>query len=60
MVEKKRYSFFITEPQAKALKRLKEIEGTSEGESIRQALNEYLERKGVLDMPTRRRASRRS
>ena len=38
MVEKKRYSFFITEPQAKALKRLKEIEGTSEGESIRQAL----------------------
>jgi hypothetical protein len=48
MVDKKRYSFFITASQAEALKRLKDLEGTSEAESIRQALNEYLTRKGVL------------
>lgn len=48
MVAKKRYSFFITEPQAEALKALKERTGSAEGELIRQALNEFLERKGVM------------
>jgi hypothetical protein len=48
MVAKKRYSFFITETQAVALKVLKERTGSAEGELIRQALNEFLERKGVL------------
>lgn len=57
MVEKRRYSFFITEPQAAGLKALKERDGTSESESIRQALNEYLRRKGALEAKT---ASRRA
>jgi hypothetical protein len=57
MVDKKRYSFFITASQAEALKRLKDLEGTSEAESIRQALNEYLAKKGVLQT-SRVRASR--
>jgi hypothetical protein len=48
MVAKKPYSFYITEPQAQGLKALKEQTGSSEGELIRQALNEFLERKGVL------------
>jgi hypothetical protein len=62
MVDKKRYSFFITAPQAEALKRLKDLEGTTEAESIRQALNEYLAKKGVLQSASARasRARRRS
>lgn len=48
MVAKKRYSFFITEWQASALKELKEQTGSAESELIRQALNEFLERNGVV------------
>jgi hypothetical protein len=59
MVDKKRYSFFITASQAEALKRLKDLEGTSEAESIRQALNEYLTRKGVLSSTAVRAKLRR-
>jgi hypothetical protein len=59
MVDKKRYSFFITASQAEALKRLKDLEGTSEAESIRQALNEYLTKKGVLQPTTLRASARR-
>ncbi len=48
MAAKKPYSFYITDAQAQGLKLLKEQTGSSEGELIRQALNEYLERKGVM------------
>lgn len=59
MVAKKRYSFFITEAQAAALKELKEQTGSAEGELIRQALNEFLERRGVMKAAPRRASTRR-
>ncbi len=59
MVAKKRYSFFITEPQADALKALKEQTGSAEGELIRQALNEFLERKGVLKTERKQAVTRK-
>jgi hypothetical protein len=48
MLKRKRYTFWINEVQAEALKRLKERDGTSEGESVRLALNAYLRKQGVL------------
>jgi hypothetical protein len=59
MVAKKRYSFFITETQAAALKELKDRTGSAEGELIRQALNEFLERKGVMKADRKRAETRK-
>jgi len=58
MVAKKLYSFYITEPQARGLKDLKERTGSSESELIRQALNEFLERKGAMKSERKRAATR--
>ena len=44
---RKRYTFWITDVQAEGLKRVKESQGTSESEQIRQALNESLRKKGA-------------
>lgn len=42
-----RFAFFITPELAAGLKALKERDGIPESETIRRALAEYLERKGV-------------
>jgi hypothetical protein len=59
VVTRKRYSFWINEAQARALKRIKETEGTSESEQIRIALNEWLTKKGALETGLRRVSPRR-
>jgi Arc/MetJ-type ribon-helix-helix transcriptional regulator len=59
VVTRKRYTFWITDTQAEALKRVKESEGTSESEQIRQALNEWLRKKGAIETGLRRVPSRR-
>ncbi len=59
MVARKRYSFFINETQADGLKLVKEREGTSESEQIRQALNEWLKKRGALKTALRRAETRR-
>jgi hypothetical protein len=54
----RRYTFWIDETHAAALKRLKDTPGEEANESahVRQAVREYLERKGL----TRKAASRRA
>jgi hypothetical protein len=47
-LQRRRYSFWINEAQAAALKRVKEAEGITESEQIRQALNDWLKRRGAL------------
>jgi len=47
MIPRKRYSFWINEVQADGLKQIKETEDISESEQIRQALNDWLEKKGI-------------
>ncbi len=44
---KKLYSFWINDAEATGLKELKDLEGISESEQIRQAIREYLRKKGV-------------
>lgn len=44
---KKAYTFLISEELDQGLKALKERDGTPESETIRRALADYLERKGV-------------
>jgi hypothetical protein len=43
----RRYSFGINEAEAAGLKAIKEAEGTTESEQIRQAIRDWLRKKGV-------------
>ena len=59
VVTRKRYSFWINDVQAAGLKRVKDAEGISESEQIRQALNEWLKKKGAIETGLRRAGTRR-
>ncbi len=61
MTPKRPYLFHISEELDAGLKALKARDGISEGEAIRRALAEYLERKGVLSVTKaeRKRAATR-
>lgn len=48
MSPKKAYTFQISDELNEGLKTLKTRDGIGEGEAIRRALTEFLERKGVL------------
>lgn len=48
MPPRKLYNFYIDADLATGLKRVKARDGVPESESIRRALAEYLERKGVM------------
>jgi Ribbon-helix-helix protein, copG family len=52
MAPRKRYSFWINDRQAAGLKAIRAAEDISESEQIRQALNEWLKKKG-LDLRAR-------
>jgi hypothetical protein len=54
---RKKYSFYIEESQADALKAVKERDGVLESEQIRRALNEWLKRMGI-PVGLRRRSKR--
>jgi hypothetical protein len=56
---KQRYSFWINDTEAKGLKAIKEIEGISESEQIRQAIREWLEKKGVTKAERKRASTRK-
>ncbi|HXG72958.1 MAG TPA: hypothetical protein VNJ04_20375 [Gemmatimonadaceae bacterium] len=47
MTSRKRYSFWMNDTQAAGLKAVKAAEDMSESEQIRQAINEWLRKKGV-------------
>jgi hypothetical protein len=51
---RKRYSFWINEAEAQGLKAIKEAEGTTESEQIRQAIRDWLKRKGIRRSETKR------
>ena len=53
MTPRKRYSFWINDAQAEGLKVVKAADDISESEQIRQALNEWLENKGVTVKKTK-------
>jgi hypothetical protein len=55
MTSKRRYTFWINEAEAKGLKVVKDDEGIAEGEQIRQAIRDWLRRKGVTRQADRRR-----
>lgn len=57
----RRYTFWIDETHAAALKALKATPGEEPNESahVRQALREYLERKGITGKAARKRAGTR-
>jgi hypothetical protein len=48
MTPKRRYTFWINEAEAEGLRRLKDEEGISESEQIRQAIRDWLRSKGVI------------
>jgi hypothetical protein len=58
---RKRYSFWINDVQAAGLKAVKEADDISESEQIRQAINDWLAKKGVTraSKTERKRASTR-
>jgi hypothetical protein len=58
---RKRYSFWINDVQAAGLKTIKQAEDISESEQIRQAINEWLRKKGIstTKTPSRRAGTRR-
>jgi hypothetical protein len=55
---RRRYSFWINEAQAAGLKQIKESLDISESEQIRQALNEWLRKRGALNTKTPRARAR--
>jgi hypothetical protein len=59
MTPRKRYSFWINDVQAAGLKAVKQAEDVTESEQIRQALNDWLKKKGVMKSERKRAATRR-
>jgi hypothetical protein len=49
MLARKLYSFYIDADLAKALKRLKERDGTPESEAVRRGLRAYLTKRGLVN-----------
>lgn len=58
MTPRKRYSFWINHVQAEGLKTVKANEDITESEQIRQALNDWLKKKGVTKKAGHKRAPR--
>jgi hypothetical protein len=56
---RKLYNFYIDPDLAEGLKTLKERRRTSEGQLVREAIQEYLSRNGVTARADRKRAGRR-
>jgi hypothetical protein len=59
MTPRKKYSFYIEDEQAEALKAIKERDGVLESEQIRRALNDWIEKKGVTTKATFQHAGTR-
>ncbi len=60
MTPKRRYTFWINEAEAEGLKQVKIDEGIAESEQVRQAIRDWLKKKGVdLKAASRRAHNRR-
>lgn len=60
MTPRKRYSFWINDVQAEGLKAVKAAEDITESEQIRQAINDWLKKKGVTKSERKRPSKGRS
>ena len=56
---RKRYSFWINDAEAAGLKVVKDEEGISESEQIRQAIRDWLRKKGVKKTGRKRATPRK-
>ena len=59
MAPRRKYSFYIEEHQAEALKVVKDRDGILESEQIRRALNDWFDKKGVMRAERKRAVTRR-
>lgn len=59
MTPRRKYSFYIDDQQAEGLKAVKERDGVLESEQIRRAINEWLEKKGVIKSDRKRAVTRK-
>lgn len=53
MTPKRRYTFWINDTEADGLKQVKADEGIAESEQVRQAIRDWLKKKGVKKAPRR-------
>jgi hypothetical protein len=53
---KRRYTFWINDTEADGLRQVKAAEGIAESEQIRQAIRDWLGKKGVTGKSERKRA----
>jgi hypothetical protein len=56
---RKKYSFWIDDDQAEGLKFVKERDGVLESEQIRRAINDWLDKKGVMKLERKRAVTRK-
>lgn len=56
---KRRYTFWINDTEADGLRQVKATEGIAESEQIRQAIRDWLRKKGVSVKADRKRAGTR-
>lgn len=59
MSPRKKYSFYIDDSQAEALKQIKERDGVLESEQIRRAIDDWIEKRGVNVKAASRRSLKR-
>ena len=58
MTPRKKYSFYIDDEQVDGLKAVKERDGVLESEQIRRAINDWLDKKGVVKSERKRTNTR--
>ena len=59
MTLRRKYSFWIDDEQADGLKAIKERDGVLESEQIRRAINDWLQKKGVMKAERKRAVTRK-
>jgi hypothetical protein len=59
MTPRRKYSFWIDDEQAEGLKAIKERDGVLESEQIRRAINDWLQKKGVMKAERKRAVTRK-
>ncbi len=59
MTPRRKYSFWIDDEQAEGLKAIKDRDGVLESEQIRRALNDWLQKKGVMKAERKRAVTRK-
>jgi hypothetical protein len=59
MTPRRKYSFWIDDEQVHGLRSVKERDGVLESEQIRRAINDWLEKKGVMKTDRKRAGTRK-